>query len=221
MNEDLELPEISAEEEVVAASDEEKEIVAEGVKKTTSVSRQEIRDAVAEGEMTPSACARKHGISIQYVSKLLKQANIKFGCRKMEREAKEKADKELAERRAKSSFAERRASFAEEHKMGMYQQLRSAMLIESIRQKIWREAASAPAGVSLPSVKEAMTSARTLALIDMRIRILLNLDNEIEEQGLPTIEINYMGDEEIAIIRRGAVNEDELAALENEVVEET
>lgn len=220
MDEELELPEVSTEEEIVAASDEEKEIVAEGVKKTTQVSRQKIRDDVAEGRVTPSAAAREHGISIQYVSKLLKNANIKYGCRKLEREKAEKDAKDAAERKAKATFAERRATYAEEHKIGIFQQLRSALLVESIRQKNWRDAATASTGMALPTAKDAMTSVRTMALIDQRIRILLNLDDEIEEMGLPTIEINYMGDEEIAAMRSGPINDDALAALDDDVIEE-
>lgn len=207
------------EKEIESASAEDKAVVSEGLSKTTAADRQFIRDEVAEGRMTPAQCAKKFLITPQYVSKLLKQAGIRFGIRKMEREAKERAEIEAKERAAKASFAERKATFAEEHKMSAMAQLRSAFLLEGMRQKIWREAAVTSA--ALPSPKEAAMSARTMSMLDQRIRILLELDTHIDEKELPSILINDMGDEDILAIRRGKTSEDILAKLDDDVVEES
>lgn len=215
------LEEAGVEEELNAESAEEREVVTEGLKKTTAEDRAAIREEVAEGRMTPSQCAKKWGISPQYVSKLLKTKGIRFASAKLAREQAEKDAIAAAERKAKASFAERKANFAEEHKMAIYAQLRNALILEGIRQKAWREAAMAPAGAILPPVKEAMTSARTMALIDQRIRILLGLDEEIEELSLPSIQITDMGDADIIAARRGPGNEDELTKLDDDIVEET
>lgn len=212
---------LSLEEEIKTASAEESELVSEGLRKTTEVDRQFIRDRVAEGLMTPAECARKYGVTPQYVSKLLKAKGIRFGSAKLERERLERATIEAKERAAKATFAERKATFAEEHRMSAYVQFRNAFLLEAIRQKQWREAATLPTGASMPTTKDTMTSARTMAMLDMRIRILLDLDMVVDERSLPTIEINYMGDEEIAMMRRGPRNDDELAKLDDDVIEET
>lgn len=221
MSEVVELEVDLEQEEIKAATAEEKEVVTEGLAKTTATDRDFIREEVAEGRMTPVQCARKYDVSIQYISKLLKKAGIRFGIRVSEREAAAKALIELKEREARANFAERKLKFAEEHKMSAYGQLRSAFLLEGMRQKKWREAATAPTGAALPTVKDAMTSSRTMALLDQRIRILLDLDNVVDEKELPGIEINYMGDEEIAHARRGPQNDDELAKLDDDIIEES
>lgn len=208
------------ENDLKTSSEEEKEVVREGLGKTTAIDRQFIRDQVAEGLMKPSEAAAKFSISPQYVSKLLRTAGIRFGSRKLEREEKEKLEKETKEAAAKANFAARKAGLSEEHKMSAAAQLRSAFLLEGVRQKKWREAAMAPGG-GLPSVKEAMTSARTMAVLDQRIRILLELDNIVDERELPGILLEDMGDAEIAAARRGPRNEDaDLAKLDDDIVEE-
>lgn len=221
MSEEAVLEEAGGGEILEAESAEERSVVTEGLSKTTAQDRAAIREEVAEGRMTPSQCAKKWGISPQYVSKLLKAKGIRFASAKLAREQAEKDAKEAAERKAKASFAERKMNFAEEHKMAIYAQMRNALMLEGVRQKLWREAAMAPAGAVLPTVKDAMTSARTMALIDQRIRILLGLDEEIEEASLPSIEIVDMGDAEIIAARRGAINDDDLAKLDDDIVEET
>jgi len=208
------------EKEIEAAPEEEKKIFVAGMGKTTPADRQWIRDEVAEGRMKPSACAAKYGVSVQYVSKLLRQAGITYGSRKKEREEAEKAAIAAKEAEAKATFADRRLRFIEEHKMSAYAQLRAAFQMEGQRQKRWRDGLLA--GGAPPTPKDANASARTMAVLDERIRILLGIDEIIDEKELPQIDVRYMGDEEIIAARKGAQSTDEtLPTLDNNIIEES
>jgi hypothetical protein len=207
------------EKEIAAAPEEEKRVFVAGMGKTTPADRQWIRDQVAEGLTKPSACALKFGISVQYVSKLLRQAKITFACRKLAREAEVAAAAASKEAEIKETFADRRLKYIEEHKLSAYAQLRSAMIIEGVRQKHWREDL-ASGGVG-PTVKEANGAARTIVVIDEAMRRLLGIDDQIDEKELPQIDIRYMGDDEIIAARKSQQNDDEeLPSLDDDVIEE-
>jgi len=196
--------------------EDEKTVLEAGRTKTTVEDRAWIREEVGEGRMSPGACAARFGVSPQYISKLLRLANIRFGSKKEEREKAEAEVAAKAKMAAEITFASRKAHFAEEHRMQMLAQFRMARQIEGIRQKRWLEAAAG--GSPLPVPKESMNSARVMALIDQRVRILLDLDNDVIVEDLPQIDIHYMGDEEISQIRQGEINTDELVTLEEDVV---
>lgn len=187
------------------------------VPKTTKEDRQWILEQVAEGTMKASECAAKFGVSISFISKLLRKAGITYGSRKKAREEAARQAQARKEAEVKASFAERRINLIEEHKNSAVAILRGAFVMEGIRQQKWRE--HVKTGGNPPSVKESSLSARTISTLDQRIRILLGMDEIVDEKQLPQIDIQYMGDDEIIAIRKGQNPEEDLQ-FEDEIAEE-
>lgn len=208
-----ELPELEEE------APEVKKPFAVGRGKTTPADRQWICEQVAEGLKKPSECAALYDVSIQFISQLLKKAKVTYGSKKKEREESTRRAIEAKEADTKATFAERRLKHIEEHKIAAINTMRGAFMLEGLRQQKWREAIRA--GGAPPTAKESNVSARTVSILDQRIRLLLGMDEQVDEKELPRIDIDYMGDEEIQAIRRGRNIEEPLQSLDDDIIDES
>lgn len=157
-----------------------------------------IRESIAMGEQRASDCARKYGISNAAVSLHLTKHGITYACKKKDIEAR--AEEKLRERVAET-FADKVLKRSEETKEAHYQ---AAAFISSEITRVVVEAkkAARPIGLFMGDLKALNVASMGLERgLNQRYR-LLGIDDQINEQDLPTLEIVDLTEENIRAMQQ-------------------
>jgi predicted DNA-binding protein YlxM (UPF0122 family) len=175
-------------------------------KRLTEAQKVEIRDQFELGRKRMTELADEFGVSRQALHKWFKQDGIKYGSRAHElKEAEKKAAQAVAER-----YAEKRMTWIEETRISAHKDLSAAV---QLAKKIVMDAVRATPARSLAAVDDDLKAAQRFNRIlrenyETRLKIL-NADDVVDKDDLPTLKIDDLTAEQILEFHRGNGVEDE------------
>lgn len=169
-------------------------------KRLSADQRKQVCDLYAAGKMKVTALAEKFGVTKSAISQLLKREGVVWASRVIE-EAKAEVEAALKAPPPEKdpTFAEKRQARIEQTREESYNALR-LLRIKQLRSLSEAERLGAP----IPTLKETMNVFKRI--IDSQINAsrylleVLEANQHIDEQDLPEIHIQDLGDADIAAL---------------------
>lgn len=156
----------------------------------------EARALCETGAMRPSEIARKFGITASAVSQFFSKNGVVYGSKKGEVAKAVATATAVKTAEAVAPFAIRRIERIEETKSQHYQ-YSTWIAQETMRVMAEAKKGSLPVSSAASDVKTLRIAAQTLSIVRQERYAVLDADQHIDEEELPSIEIRDLTDEEI------------------------